>query len=174
MTMKKRKFDEFIFELESKELEIMECSLSEDSTEVSYYIAGYVARKILVRSKCQDCAPLMVNHTDPNKEYFNLVSRGGLIDPSQELAHFVTSAFEQIELIYKLILSTTVRKFSTHALEKYAPIALFSCSIHEEENRKFAIRIVTNTFYNNQQKLATGSVRKHNVKEFKNDKELKN
>ena len=87
MTMKKRKFGEFIFELESKELEIMECSLSEDSTEVSYYIAGYVARKILVRSKCQDCAPLTVNHTDPNKDYFNLVSRGGLIDPSQELAH---------------------------------------------------------------------------------------
>ena len=93
----------------------MECSLSEDSTEVSHYIARYFARKFLVRSKCEDCAPLMVNHTDPNSnDYLNLVSRGGLIDPSQELAHFVA-----------LILSTTVRKFSTHALEKYAPIALF-------------------------------------------------
>ena len=146
----------------------MECSLSEDSTEVSHYIAGYVARKILVISKCEDCAPLMVNHTDPNiNDYLNLVSRGGLIDPSQELAHFVASAFDQIDLIDTLILSTTVRKFSTHALEKYAPIALFSCSIHEEENRKVAIRIVANTFYNNQQKLVADSVRKHNVKDFK-------
>ena len=109
----------------------------------------------------------MVNLTNPNKDYLNLVSRGGLIDPSQELAHFVTSVFDQIEFIDTLILSTTVKKFSAHALKKYAPIALFSCSIHEEENRKVAIIIVTNTFYNNQQKLATGSVRKHNVKEFK-------
>ena len=147
----------------------MEWSFSEDSTEVSHYIAGYVARKILVRSKYEDCAPLMVNHTDPNiNDYLNLVLRGGLINPSQELAHFVASAFfAQIDLIDKFILSTTVRKFSTHALEKYAPIALFSCSIHEEENRKVAIRIVANTFYNNQQKLVADSVRKHNVKEFK-------
>ena len=72
----------------------------------------------------------MVNHTDPNIDYLNLVSHGGLIDPSQELDHFVASVFAQMDLIDKLILSTTVRKFSTHALEKYAPIALFSCSIH--------------------------------------------
>ena len=32
----KRKFEELISELESKEIEIMECSLSEDSTEVSH------------------------------------------------------------------------------------------------------------------------------------------
>ena len=32
----KRKFEEFISELQSKEVEIMECSLSEDSTEVSH------------------------------------------------------------------------------------------------------------------------------------------
>ena len=110
----------------------------------------------------------MVNHTDPNiNDSLNLVSLGSLIDPSQELAPFVASAFAQIDLIDKFILLTTVRKFSTHALEKYAPIALFSCSIHEEENRKVAIRIVANTFYNNLQKLVTDSVRKHNVKEFK-------
>ena len=41
----KRNFEEFISELESKEIEIMECSPSEDSTEVSHYIAGYVAKK---------------------------------------------------------------------------------------------------------------------------------
>ena len=67
----------------------MECSLSEDSTEVSHYIAGYVARKNLVRSKREDCAPLMVNNSEQNNDYLNLLSRGGFIDPSQELAHFV-------------------------------------------------------------------------------------
>ena len=146
----------------------MEFSLSEDSTEVSHYIGGYFARKILVRSKCKDCSPLMVNHTDTNSnDYLNILSLGGLIDPSQELAHFVAPAFAQIDLIDKFILSTTVKKFYTHALETYAPIALLSCSVHEEENIKVAIRIVTKTFYNNQQKLVTDSERKHNVKEFK-------
>lgn len=163
----KRKFDEFVFELEAKEIEIMDCSLSEDSTEVSHYIAGYVARKILIKSKCEDCVPLVMNDTDPKSNYLNVLSRGGLIDASHELSHFIASAFAQIDFIDKFILSTSVRKFSTYALEKYAPISLFSCSIHEEQNRKVAIRIVTNTFYNNQQKLVTDSVRKQNVKEFK-------
>ena len=100
----KRKFDVFISEQESNEIEIVERSFSEDTTEVSHFIAGYVTKKNLVRSKCEDCAPLMVNHTYPNnKDYLNILSRGGLIYPSLEHALLFASAFAQIDLIDKFI-----------------------------------------------------------------------
>lgn len=159
----------FMTQLIKHETEILEVFLSDDSTEVAHCIAGYVAKKILYKSKCEECVSLMLNK-DPDVDaanYLNLLSRGGLIHPSDGLSFFISTLFAQIDFINKLISSTSVKKYCQFALEKYAPQSVFSCNIHSDRNREIAIKIIINVFYNNMQKLAKGNVRKHAVNEFK-------
>ena len=108
------------------------------------------------------------NDSNDEENYLKLLSRGGLITPSKNLATMVACLFAQIEYISSAIDSKNVRKFSQTALEKYAPEEEISCKIHREVHRSKVISIVTNCFYNNMQKLATDGVRKEAIADFKN------
>ena len=60
--------------------EILMCNLSEDSEEVATTIAGYITKKLVKRSKCDDCKT-MLSAKDvevSSNHYLSLLSRGGL------------------------------------------------------------------------------------------------
>ena len=77
-------------------------SLHRDDIPITYYVAGYIARRLIKKTKCQICHKLFsknqeeinveVDSTDATVEevrageqFINQVSRGGLIKPSQLL-----------------------------------------------------------------------------------------
>ena len=154
--------------LEEHEQEIFEGTLSENSLEVAQCVAGYMARKLL-KKPCNDCYPRLIDETSSDKEcnYLNILSRGGLITPSKNLASMVSSSFAQVEYINQFLDNSNVRKSAKIALEKYAPDEDVACEVHQQYNRLKAINIVINCFYNNMQKLDNDAVRKESIVDFK-------
>ena len=160
--------EEFLDQLATHETEIMEALLCEDSNEVSHYIAGYMANKIMKRLNCPECKSLMtVTISQTSGKYINLLSRGGLLHPSETFSYNVAVIFAQIDFINSFIADTSVRKFMYHAVEKYAPQAQHSCEHHLENNRKSAINIAINIYYNNKQKTVGDKSRKESLQKFK-------
>ena len=68
----------FLEELSKLEIEIQECSLDDDSREVSTTIAGYVSKQLQSRSNCASCKKMLVADEDgvENDKYLKILSRG--------------------------------------------------------------------------------------------------
>ena len=59
-------------------------------------IAGYIVRK------CEEYALLMIDDSEETNErdrYLNLLSRGGLIKPSEQMTEFVINSFALLDLL---------------------------------------------------------------------------
>ena len=71
--------------------EISESVLDDDSSEVATTMSGYIAKRLLKRSKCKDYEKRLTVHDQDlqNDQYLTLLSRGGLFVPPKELAEFV-------------------------------------------------------------------------------------
>ena len=84
---------------------ISESVLDDDSSEVATTISGYIAKNLLQRSKCNDCENKLTFHDQDlqNDQYLVLLSRGCLFVPPKELAEFVCSCFEILEVISYLL-----------------------------------------------------------------------
>ena len=152
--------------------EIYDLCLSADSREVAYSIAGYVVKKILKRFDCGICSGLMIGNDTEIKEnhYLNLLSRGGLIIPSTQIAEFICSCFAILDFADNFIEKhkhSTTRKAAEIILDTYSPKYIFTCDQHIEKGYRFATKIVTNIFYNNKQRLSSDSIRKDSLKLFK-------
>ena len=81
------------------ESEISKLFLSLDSKEVAYTISGYIPNKSIKHFHCEMCSLIMLgNDSDmaTDKEYFDLLSRGCLTDPSRQMAEFVCACFAWI------------------------------------------------------------------------------
>ena len=161
-------FKQFMCELADRENEIMEASLCKDSEEVARFIAGYAARNILQKTKCEECCSKMIPERENEAHgYLEILSRGGLIQPSAALSYATANCFALVDCISEKLPSSSVRAFCKQALEKYAPQIESSCETHIDSNRKAVIRIVVNIYFNRKQKLAGDSVRKQQVIGFK-------
>ena len=79
-----------IFDIKIQEIE--EGVLDENSTEVATTVAGYVAKKIIKRSKWKDV-------DIANDAYLNILSRGGLFVPSKSHANFLCSNFAILDFV---------------------------------------------------------------------------
>ena len=81
--------------------EISESVLDDDSSEVATTISGYIAKKLLKRSKCKDCEKKLTVHDQDfqNDQYLTIVSRGGLFVPPKELAELVCSCFVILDFV---------------------------------------------------------------------------
>ena len=151
--------------------EISESVLDNDSAEVATTISGYVAKKLLKRSKCEDCKSKLTARNDDiiNDQYLALLSRGGLFVPPKELADFVCSSFAILDFVENVILSVdkSVTKSAMYTLKQYGPSCEFCCRYHKDWGLKFASKIVVNIFFNNKQKQSKDIVRKDAVSAFK-------
>ena len=122
-------------------------SLSSDSLEVAHLIAGYVAKKLLTRFKCDHCVSSMMNSKDSSEysfknEYFDALYRGGLTVPSTALSNFVTGSFAILDYAKDHIDNNLVRHTAELLLKKYAPKSIFACDQHSEEGFKFALELL--------------------------------
>ena len=159
-------------EVSSISTELLECQLSEDSMQVAVTVAGYVAKKLSKRSKCDICPNMMIAKDEDimHNEYLKILSRGGLTCPNPFLSEFVCHAFSILDFISPIVLkysSIPTRNLSERILSKLFDTANFTCQDHQDWGKKFALRIIVNIFYNNQQKASNDSVRKDQIKEFK-------
>ena len=110
--------------------EISESVLDDDSSEVATTISGYIAKKLLKRSKCKDCEKKLTVHDQEmqNDQYLTLLSRGGLFVPPKELAEFVCSCFAILGFVEGDILSTgQVTRSAMYVLKYYCPKCEFCC-----------------------------------------------
>ena len=150
--------------------EISESVLDDDSSEVATTISGYIAKKLLKRSKCKDCEKKLTVHDQDlqNDQYLTLLSRGGLFVPSKELAEFVYSCFLILDFVEGDILPIgRVTRSAMYVLKYYGPKCEFCCQYHLDWGVKFASKIVVNVYFNNKQKQAKDCVRKDSMESFK-------
>ena len=99
-----------------------------------------------------------------DKEYFDLLSWGGLTVPSRQMAEFVCACFAILEYADQFIVKnhvSTTRMSAEQVLGIYSPKYSFTCEKHIEKGLIFAIKIVVNIFYNNKQKISSDKVQKN-------------
>jgi len=157
--------------LEDRMDEIIESVLDDESSEVATTISGYIAKKLLKRSKCELCiSKITVSNNDLNNDhYLKILSRGGLFVPPKELADFVCSCFAILDFVESEILAInqSATKLAMYVLKLYAPSCEFCCEFHKEWGTTFAAKIVINVFFNNKQKHSKDLIRKDAVTDFK-------
>ena len=80
---------------------IVESILDANRTEVATAVAGYVAKKLIKRSKWKSCEILLKAGDGgiANDAYSNIFSRGGQFVPSKSLADFVCSNFAILDFV---------------------------------------------------------------------------
>ena len=85
--------------------EILEAELSDDTKEVAVTVSGYVAKKLVKRSKCSVCPSKLISkdHHIANDSYLAKHSRGGLVCPGPALSDFVSRAFSLLGMINPVI-----------------------------------------------------------------------
>ena len=93
--------------LRDRKEEISERVLDDYSSEVATTISGYIAKKLLKRSKYKDCEKKLTVYDQDlqNDYYFALLSKGGLFVLPKELAEFVCSCFALLDFVKGDILS---------------------------------------------------------------------
>ena len=136
-------------------------------------MTGYVGKKLESRSKCPECKSLFyaTEQSVANDKYLLSLSRGGLATPSTNLAEFTADCY--VSPLFTKHQVENVREVSTRILNQYGPCATFTCSKHKEWGRKFAVKPVVNSFFNNKQKLLNDTVRKDTVGDLKKLKRQK-
>ena len=163
--------DELLLTLDLNSNEISELTLSPETEEVATTIAGYIAKKLIKRSKCSNCKSMLA--TDASNvnicQYLQILSRGGLTVPSLSLKDFTCGCFAILDNLSNLITKqgAYVKDVSSFVLSKYFPTVCFTCDLHKEWGFKFASKIIINVFFNNKQKIINATVRKDAVISFK-------
>ena len=123
--------------------------LNSSSMEISDNVAGYIVHKTKsIFNGC--CEEQMTKHTDDENQssrtsdphYITILSRGGLIMPSEPLSNAVTRAFAILDLSSEVIRRSSVpsRKVGNAILEKYLDTNGIVCEDHTE---KLTCRLLT-------------------------------
>lgn len=154
-------------------------SLSNDSREVAVYIAGYIANKLSKQfgTCCNDLFIGKCSSENPDHSYVEMLSRGGLTIPSNELASYVCMAFATLDEVSDVIVKADVpvRKAANrvlcHHLKLFGP---FTCVLHETPGQMIANNVVINIYFNNKRKICTDSAVVDSVKSFKRRQREKN
>ena len=144
--------------------------LSEDSLEVSDYIAGYIAMKLgKTNTGCCNNRLFQNDVCNQDSSYLNILSRGGLKTPSQDLSAHVAHGFAILDECAKDMRNSTVpsRKAGENLLHRFLPANTLACDHHKNSIYSYTNRIITNVFFNNQRKRTTESVVNDRIKSFK-------
>ncbi len=140
--------------LAQHESEINKLFLSSDSKEVAYTISGYITNKLIKHFQCEMCSLIMVgNDSDKatDKEYFDLLSRGGLTVPSRQIAEFVCACFAILEYADQFIVKnheSTTRDYAEQVLGIYSTKFSFTCFkfIFQQSNNNLIILSLNELF----------------------------
>ena len=90
-------------DLDAMNVAIQESTLISESAEVVPVVSGYIARKMLDKTKCSTCIELLRGNAVENDCYFNELSRGGFTIASKNLNDFVAFAFAVLDTTDSLL-----------------------------------------------------------------------
>ena len=142
-------------------------TLSNSNREVSYLVAGYVAKKIKPFTETC-CSDKLIGQCD-KAEYIDLLSRGGLLEMSVALSDAIGTSFATLDFIevdiQKCPLQT--RNAAEYILDTHWLIGELSCVGHAHLVRRRMLRITTKVFFSNQCKRKSGQQSEDKMKVFK-------
>ena len=145
-------------------------TLCDDSREVAIELSGYVVKQLLEKSTCDDCKNILHSNVI-SSEYLDILNRGGLIKPTESLAEYVCSSFSILDTAHDILMThgEAIRESGLETLKRFQTNEdiTFMCDEHREVGKSTVHRIVTNIFFNNEQKIKTAEIRKNDVVEFK-------
>ena len=123
------------------------------------------------KSKCELCKTLLTTvKSDSSKfNFLNKLSRGRLVIPSIDLLHYIAKSFAILDCISDIIkkLSLAERKSAEYVLsERNDYPSTFLCRNHKHLLSEVN-RVITNTYFNSEQKKLRDTVLKDNIKGFK-------
>ena len=83
-----------------------ETTLTNESEEVSFFIAGYVAKQLHTKTQCDICASRISGCAADvaTGSYFDILTRSGLTIPSLELSQYVSQCFAVLNYTDKRVL----------------------------------------------------------------------
>ena len=135
-----KKNDKILNILAQSESEINKLFLSPDSKEVAYTISGYITKKLISHFHCEMCFLIIVdNNRDKatDKEYFDLLSRGGLTVLSRQMAEFVCACFVILEYADQFIVKKKVMNSQQECLQnKFWEYILQNIVLHVKNTLK--------------------------------------
>lgn len=148
-------------------------TLNATSKTVSDHVAGYICHK---KHKFYDgcCGSLLLSN-EPSTAYIDVLSRGGLKNPSLPLSDTVAKAFALLDACSNVIRCSGMKaKISgTVILQKFLDSPPILCPNHQDKFIHQLISIVCNCFFSAQRKRSNETVVKDRVSEFKRNKRLK-
>ena len=125
--------------LAQHESKINKLFLSPDSKEVAYTISGYITNKLIKHFQCEMCSLIMVsNDSDKatDKEYFDLLSRGGLTVQSRQMAEFVCACFAILEYADHFIVKKNMKPQKECLQNKFWEYILQNIVLHVKNTLK--------------------------------------
>ena len=149
--------------------------LDTDSHEVSNLVSGYIAKKFVEKTKCEDCQELLITscdleNLDERNIFLTELSRGGLLVPSIAFSNFVGKSFAILDTVSPVLQKSSLpERFSAeYTVKNYNNVDIdFLCAKHINDSIHYIYRTISNIFFNNEQKRLCDSVRKDSVKDFK-------
>ena len=149
----------------------MRSSLDPDSAEVATTIAGYIAKKLTKRFKCNDCSFMLssCNTEIENNRYLATLSRGGLTVPSQVLADYTCGCFAALDYCDERLKTEKeeARKSSEYILMHCTRI--LNSPVNHTKNRDLNLlpESLSMCFFNNKRKLANANLKRDEITSFK-------
>ena len=102
---------------------IVEDVLDDDVRDVDTNILGYVAKNLIKQNSCDLCNQTLASEEVDlkNDSYLKLLSHGGVIVPSRQLADVVCDCFAILDFLEKkiVLLEILVAKVATYTLKRY-------------------------------------------------------
>ena len=161
--------DRFIEPLICEDCDVDSLTLSPESTEVGYTVAGYIAKKIKKRLSCSSCnSNIISDSTDCS--YFLHLSRGGLTCPSSCFPEFVCKGFALLDFLDSFIRQQnfiSTREGALCTLRYFLDDFTIFCDRHLHQAKESTLKMIINIFYNNKQKAMNDSIQKDLITTFK-------
>ena len=143
--------------------------MTEDTNQVVYHVAGYIAKK--AAKSCNDCCKRQLLYEGPSNSngHIAMLSRGGQRMHSKNLSECVEQGFAVLHNISKAMQDSNLP--SRHAgqliFKTYLNFKIVCCESHNSQLFNMIICTIVNVFFNNKRKIGTDSVVCDEVAAFK-------
>ena len=144
-------------------------TLSPESIEMAYTIAGYIVKKLKKRVVCPACNSSIIGDL-ADCPYFLYLSRSGLTCPSSSFSEFVCKGFSLLDFLDSFIYRQTfifTHEGSLNMLRYYLADFQFFCDLHLNHGKEATLKMIVNIFYNNKQTAVNDSALKDSITTFK-------
>ena len=147
--------------LEENFVATKETTLTNKSEKVFFFIAGYVAKQLHIKTHCDICASRFSGCTTnvATGSYFDILTRGGLTISSLELSQYVSQFFALLNYTDKRVLqqcsNLPSRAAGQFILGYHCANVLFTCDYHTLWGGQIAQKIIVNIYFNYKQRLPT-------------------